>query len=244
MGDSAHTLDEVRARSVHGESEAAHPWTASPLAWLPPLNPTAMAQQLQHSNFEADSSTLALSEHSFGSPVSSAISLSALQQRQTTPERSLQSAPRAASAPEHHERCSIPIYPEKSLQNLHYEYTTIQPTRSPLPPRGRSGQPKQPRSKPPPSPVRALRDQQVLQGRADGLTYSEIKHKYRMSEPESTLRGRWRNLQKPPEQRVRNPTWRDEDVSAFQILPGCRTFQLLEAGETFFSKSFAHVVAM
>ena len=245
MSESAPSLDGVRERSAHGRSEAAHPWTASPLAWQPPTNPASMAQQLQPSNLEADSSTFALSEgSSLCSPASSAISLSALQQRRVTPERSLQSTPRAASAPKHHEKCSIPLYTEQSLQHPHYEYRTIQPSHTPLPPRGRSGQPKQLRSKPPPSPVRALRDQQVLQGRADGLTYSEIKHKYKMSEPESTLRGRWRNLQKPPEQRVRNPTWRDEDVSAFQALHGYRTFQLLEAGDASFFQSFARVIVV
>jgi hypothetical protein len=46
-----------------------------------------------------------------------------------------------------------------------------------------------------------------------GLSYKDIKRIGGFTEAESTLRGRYRTLTKPKDQRVRKPKWQDKDVS-------------------------------
>ncbi|WAO89109.1 Hypothetical protein NCS54_00648700 [Fusarium falciforme] len=66
---------------------------------------------------------------------------------------------------------------------------------------------------PGPMASRASRDQYLIDRRADGYTYREIKEAGGYAEAEPTLRGRWRTLTKKPEQRLRKPKWEQHDVS-------------------------------
>jgi hypothetical protein len=56
------------------------------------------------------------------------------------------------------------------------------------------------------------RDDFLVRQKKAGLTYKEIKAQGGFSEAESTLRGRYRNLTKRKEERVRKPEWQDRDV--------------------------------
>ncbi|KIW02639.1 uncharacterized protein PV09_06079 [Verruconis gallopava] len=51
------------------------------------------------------------------------------------------------------------------------------------------------------------RDRILLECRAHGMSYKDIKRKYDFAEAESTLRGRHRTLTKDKKQRVRKPEW-------------------------------------
>lgn len=53
----------------------------------------------------------------------------------------------------------------------------------------------------------------LVQARAEGMSYKEIKAKGGFTEAESTLRGRHRMLTKDKESRVRKPEWTETDVS-------------------------------
>ncbi|KAJ4169818.1 hypothetical protein NW754_005965 [Fusarium falciforme] len=69
------------------------------------------------------------------------------------------------------------------------------------------------RSFPPPDHnSRASRDQYLIDRRADGFTYREIREAGGFVEAEPTLRGRWRTLTKDPEQRLRKPKWEQNDL--------------------------------
>ncbi|KAJ3469413.1 hypothetical protein MRS44_003478 [Fusarium solani] len=69
------------------------------------------------------------------------------------------------------------------------------------------------RSFPPPDHTcRASRDQYLIDRRADGFTYREIKEAGGYAEAEPTLRGKWRTLTKDPEQRLRRPVWKQHDL--------------------------------
>ncbi|KAL6363941.1 hypothetical protein LRP88_03372 [Fusarium phalaenopsidis] len=59
---------------------------------------------------------------------------------------------------------------------------------------------------------RASRDQYLIDRRADGFTYREIKEAGGYAEAEPILRGRWRTLTKEPEQRLRKPVWKQHDL--------------------------------
>ena len=59
----------------------------------------------------------------------------------------------------------------------------------------------------------ASKDEYLVQQKRAGLTYKEIKSRGQFVEAESTLRGRYRNLTKRKEERVRRPEWEDADVS-------------------------------
>ncbi|KAL0932415.1 uncharacterized protein CTRU02_213369 [Colletotrichum truncatum] len=59
---------------------------------------------------------------------------------------------------------------------------------------------------------RNLKDEYLLQAKAQGLTYREIRVKGNFTEAESTLRGRYRTLTKTKEERVRKPEWTDNDI--------------------------------
>lgn len=61
--------------------------------------------------------------------------------------------------------------------------------------------------------IRKADDQILLEGKRDGLTYKEIRMKMHAQPAESTLRGRFRSLTKPRQQRVRKPVWIQKDVS-------------------------------
>ncbi|KAL9072648.1 MAG: hypothetical protein Q9157_005028 [Trypethelium eluteriae] len=56
------------------------------------------------------------------------------------------------------------------------------------------------------------KDDYLVQQKQAGLTYKEIKLKGHFAEAESTLRGRYRNLTKRKEERVRRPEWEDRDI--------------------------------
>ncbi|KAM5351170.1 hypothetical protein ACJ41O_003893 [Fusarium nematophilum] len=64
---------------------------------------------------------------------------------------------------------------------------------------------------PPAHNNRKAKDQYLVIGRACGLSYKQIKAKGRLTEAESTLRGRYRTLIKPKEMRVRRPVWSHQD---------------------------------
>ncbi|KAK4184124.1 hypothetical protein QBC35DRAFT_442051 [Podospora australis] len=59
---------------------------------------------------------------------------------------------------------------------------------------------------------RKVKDDFLIQGRAKGLTFKQIKVEGGYLEAESTLRGRFRTLTKPVEKRLRNPRWYPVDV--------------------------------
>lgn len=60
---------------------------------------------------------------------------------------------------------------------------------------------------------RNQRDELLVELRMKGLPYKEIKARGGYQEAESTLRGRFRTLTKPKNERVRKPGWTEEDVS-------------------------------
>jgi len=60
------------------------------------------------------------------------------------------------------------------------------------------------------------RDEFLLQCKAKGMTYKEIKELGGFAEAESTLRGRYRTLTKPREERLRKPEWTGRDVGMYR----------------------------
>lgn len=58
---------------------------------------------------------------------------------------------------------------------------------------------------------RARKDALLLQLRSEGYTYQEIRRRCHFTEAESTMRGRYRVLTKPKEERVRKPQWTAHD---------------------------------
>ena len=73
-------------------------------------------------------------------------------------------------------------------------------------------------------PARAARDSFLLQCRAAGMSYKQLKEYGNLPEAESTLRGRYRVLTKSKQERVRCPVWTDRDVSLIppsSCLPSC-----------------------
>lgn len=63
---------------------------------------------------------------------------------------------------------------------------------------------------------RERKDRYLLWGKdTAGMTYSQIKERGGFTEAESTLRGRYRMLNKAPEERIRKPKWTEVDVSGF-----------------------------
>ncbi|KAK3332369.1 hypothetical protein B0T19DRAFT_457022 [Cercophora scortea] len=56
------------------------------------------------------------------------------------------------------------------------------------------------------------KNQILLKLKSLGMTYKEIKIIGEFTEPESTLRGRFRTLSKEQKQRVRKPTWTERDI--------------------------------
>ena len=61
------------------------------------------------------------------------------------------------------------------------------------------------------------RDNELISLREQGISYREIKQNYGFTEAESTLRGRFRTLEKIPQHRVRKPQWKDKDVSLLRL---------------------------
>ncbi|KAF2709546.1 hypothetical protein K504DRAFT_455253 [Pleomassaria siparia CBS 279.74] len=55
-------------------------------------------------------------------------------------------------------------------------------------------------------------DKILLEGKAGGLTYKEIRKKMQTRVAESTLRGRYRSLTKDRKNRVRKPVWTEKDL--------------------------------
>lgn len=79
-----------------------------------------------------------------------------------------------------------------------------------------SAQSSQPSRLPSPALSDANRSSQnkfLVEARASGMSYREIRIKGGFTEAESTLRGRHRTLTKDKESRVRKPEWTDTDVS-------------------------------
>jgi hypothetical protein len=58
----------------------------------------------------------------------------------------------------------------------------------------------------------------LIQCKEQGMSYKDIKALGGFKEAESTLRGRYRTLTKPKEERVRRPEWSDHDVSSLHQL--------------------------
>ena len=65
--------------------------------------------------------------------------------------------------------------------------------------------------------ARDLKDRYLIEKKEQGWTYKEIKEKGKFLEAESTLRGRYRALTKPMQERVRRPEWKPIDVSQYPI---------------------------
>jgi len=61
-------------------------------------------------------------------------------------------------------------------------------------------------------------DRLLIEGKAQGLTYKQIREKMRSKVAESTLRGRYRSLVKPRHDRVRKPVWEEKDVSEAKFI--------------------------
>jgi hypothetical protein len=57
------------------------------------------------------------------------------------------------------------------------------------------------------------KDEALLEYKRQGFSYKQIKVLGNFEEAESTLRGRYRTLTKPKEERVRKPQWKTRDVS-------------------------------
>lgn len=66
---------------------------------------------------------------------------------------------------------------------------------------------------------RKVEDSILLEGKAAGLTYKEIREKMPTKVAESTLRGRYRSLTKVRKDRVRKPVWTENDVSPMTPVP-------------------------
>lgn len=66
---------------------------------------------------------------------------------------------------------------------------------------------------PPASLAKSSEDEYLLRAREAGMTYKEIKIHGCFSKKESTLRGRYRNLTKEKDERVRKPQWTNKDAS-------------------------------
>ena len=61
---------------------------------------------------------------------------------------------------------------------------------------------------------RAYNDELLIEGKKKGLTYKDIRKKWKGIPPkESTMRGRHRSLTKARKDRVRKPVWTENDVS-------------------------------
>ncbi len=68
-----------------------------------------------------------------------------------------------------------------------------------------------------PHATREAKDRFLVQHKAAGMTYKEIRIRGGFSEAESTLRGRFRTLTKSKEARVRKPDWAEIDVSSLVL---------------------------
>jgi hypothetical protein len=64
-------------------------------------------------------------------------------------------------------------------------------------------------------------DRILMEGKAQGLTYKQIRANLKNPVAESTLRGRYRSLVKPRNQRVRKPIWKEKDVSCSDASLDC-----------------------
>lgn len=60
---------------------------------------------------------------------------------------------------------------------------------------------------------RSRQDEFLIRSRRAGMTYRDIRREGNFKEAESTLRGRYRTLTKPKEERRRRPEWTGKDVS-------------------------------
>ena len=66
---------------------------------------------------------------------------------------------------------------------------------------------------------RAYNDNLLIEGKKNGLTYKDIRKKWKGVPPkESTMRGRHRSLTKARKDRVRKPVWTSNDVSRLRSL--------------------------
>ncbi|KAF2666002.1 hypothetical protein BT63DRAFT_442332 [Microthyrium microscopicum] len=77
----------------------------------------------------------------------------------------------------------------------------------------------------PDTPERDSIDEFILAWRSQGKTYKEIKDLGNLDIAESTLRGRYRTLIKPKNQRVRKPEWQPVDIQLLNdaVAQQCRT---------------------
>jgi hypothetical protein len=75
-----------------------------------------------------------------------------------------------------------------------------------------------PRTPPKSSQRKDVKDALLIEWKEQGMSYKDIKAQGGFAEAESTLRGRYRTLTKPKEERVRRPEWSERDVSSlYQI---------------------------
>jgi hypothetical protein len=70
-----------------------------------------------------------------------------------------------------------------------------------------------PRTPPKSSQRKDAKDALLIEWKEQGMSYKDIKAQGGFEEAESTLRGRYRTLTKPKEERVRRPEWGERDVS-------------------------------
>jgi hypothetical protein len=71
-----------------------------------------------------------------------------------------------------------------------------------------------PRTPPKSSQRKDAKDALLIEWKEQGMSYKDIKAQGGFEEAESTLRGRYRTLTKPKEERVRRPEWGERDVSS------------------------------
>jgi hypothetical protein len=71
-----------------------------------------------------------------------------------------------------------------------------------------------PRTPPKSSQRKDAKDALLVEWKEQGMSYKDIKAQGGFEEAESTLRGRYRTLTKPKEERVRKPEWGERDVSS------------------------------
>ena len=71
-----------------------------------------------------------------------------------------------------------------------------------------------PRTPPKSSQRKDVKDALLIEWKEQGMSYKDIKAQGGFAEAESTLRGRYRTLTKPKEERVRRPEWGERDVSS------------------------------
>ena len=66
--------------------------------------------------------------------------------------------------------------------------------------------------------MKSKEDKALIRMKEEGYTYKDIRKALGCNVAESTLRGRYRSLTKPKENRVRAPKWTETDVRTCNAL--------------------------